>query len=78
MVSGNPATTFVPITPNDNTRIGMVAGIYCGGAGDLICKDADGNQATFKVGAGQVVPISPAIVMAATTASAIVGLANTR
>lgn len=69
-------TTTTPITKSDDTDTTTLTrkGLWVGGAGDLIVKDLAGTQATLTIGAAGYVPGNVSRVMAATTATAIVGL----
>lgn len=68
------STDFVTIVPSDTTTLSGIKGIYCGVEGNLVVQGTSNTSITFKVQAGQTLPISPLRVMAATTASSIVGL----
>lgn len=74
----DPATILTAVTKSDTVGLvgGACRGIYVGGAGDLVVKDASGGAAvTLKaVPAGSVLPIRVSFVMAATTATDIVAL----
>jgi len=69
-----PANSFFAITPGATALATVPAAIYVSGAGNLVVRGADGNDATFVVPAGAIVPIRPRYVLGATTATGIVGL----
>lgn len=63
------------VTPSDATVIRTITGVWVGGAGNLVVEMLNGASATFTaVPAGTLVPIQVRKVMAATTATNIVGL----
>lgn len=64
------------VTPSDTTNIGGCRGLWVGGAGALTLDFADGatNIVFSGVPAGTLLPIAPAKVKAATTATLIVAL----
>lgn len=68
---------FAAITPNDNTRLEGWRFLRIGGAGNLVLKGAspDADTVTLAVSAGEYVPFGAGVVMAATTATSIVGFA---
>ena len=68
------ANSFFPITPGAGALATVPTAIYVAGAGNLVVRGADGNDATFAVQAGAIVPIRPRYVLGATTATGIVGL----
>ena len=71
------ARTFKPITPHDTTGIvsGGCLGIWVGGTGNLVVTDRDNTVVTFtSVPAGTLLPITPKIIRAATTATLIIAL----
>lgn len=74
----DPATILTAVSKSDTVGLagGASRGIYVGGTGDLVVKDANGGVAvTFKaVPAGTILPIRVSFVMAATTATDIVAL----
>lgn len=72
----SPADRFAAIIPNDGADVAeMPRALFIGGGGNLVVQGRDGVSATFIVGAGQILPIRAARVMATgTTASDIVGL----
>jgi hypothetical protein len=67
------ARNHIAITPNDSTVLYADA-LYVGGAGTVVCQDRDGTQVTYTVPAGGQVPTNVTKVMAASTATGIVGL----
>ena len=73
-----PSGTFQTITPNDATDLSpaKIRGIYVGGAGNLAVQGFnDDDTITFvAVPAGTLLPIMVKKVMAATTATNLVGL----
>lgn len=73
-----PASDFVAITKSDSTDLAAlkIRGIYVGGTGDVIVR-AVGSSTTITFSAvpvGVILPIFVSRVMAATTASNLVGL----
>lgn len=63
----------IPITPNDDTVLNC-AGLYIGGTGSVIVRGRSGTSVTFAgVPAGTILPINVNRVMAASTATSIVG-----
>lgn len=72
-----PSAGFFDIVKSDATVLpNWIRGIYVGGAGDVHCKNASDVTVIFKAPpVGTVLPISPAKVLAATTATLLVALA---
>lgn len=68
-----PAGTpeFTACTPSDATTLSGVRGIYCAVAGTLSVKNHADTTVSIVAVAGQVIPISPAKVLAATTGTYI-------
>ena len=65
---------FFPITPADQDLPQIPQAIWVGGGGDLVLQGADGQAATFKnVPTGYLFIASPVRVLAATTATLLVG-----
>lgn len=63
------------ITPNDSTAVTFRA-IYVGGAGNVTVTTEGGDLVTFTAPpVGTIIPVSVKLVMAATTATLLVGLA---
>ena len=71
--SQSVAENFVTITPSDSTIL-SIRGFHVGGAGDVVAVDATGDQVTFKCVAGAFYPYAARKIMAASTATFIVGL----
>lgn len=70
-----PMTDFLAITPSDDPLTHPISGFYVGGAGNVVIKANDGTQITFTgCLAGVYYPFACTHVMAATSASNIVGL----
>lgn len=71
-----PYGFFSALTKSDDTVLTGLRGIYVGGTGDVIVKDSGGaGPITFKaVPVGTILPISITRLMAATTATLIIGL----
>jgi len=65
---------YVTITPSDSVTLSGLKGIYVGVEGNLVVQGTSNVSVTFKVQAGQILPIAPVRVMAATTATSIIGL----
>ena len=76
MVDSGPARTAKAVTPSDTTTIGGCRSLWVGGAGDVTLDFADGttNVVFSAVPAGQLLPVAPLKVKAATTATLIVAL----
>lgn len=69
-----PAVGGAAVTKSDTTVVNFRA-LYVGGAGDVAVTGQDGNNVTFVgVPAGSIIPICCTRVLAATTATNIVGL----
>lgn len=68
---------FMGVTPNDSTLLQGLQFLRIGGAGNLVLKSAEGPTATvtLAVTAGEYVPFGAGYVMAASTATGIVGMA---
>lgn len=76
MSSTIPARRGVAITPSDSTVLAITRGIYVGGNGNLVVTMIDGGVLTFTgVLAGMIYPLQVSKVMAATTATGLIGLA---
>lgn len=71
-----PAFGAFSITPSDGVRFDQPSrAIYVGGAGNLVAEMLDGTVATFSgVPGGALMPIRVVKILAASTASALVGL----
>ena len=68
------ARKFVPIVNDVALQPGCV-GVYVGAAGSVVVIDRDGNTVTFlAVPVGSVLPISPAVVTAASVATGLIAL----
>lgn len=65
---------FVDITPSDTTPVSTTIGIRVGGAGTIVIKNLDSTTVTLTVTAGEVLSGRFYIVMAASTATLLVGL----
>lgn len=64
---------FVAITPSNSTTL-SIRGFHVGVGGDVVAVDATGDQVTFKCSSGAFYPYAVRKIMAATTATSIVGL----
>lgn len=65
----------VAITPSDATVYDLGVTVYAGGAGTVVVEPiVGGNTVTFTVGAGGIVPVICRRVLAATTATGLVGV----
>jgi hypothetical protein len=63
------------ITPSDTDKLQQCEAIFVGGAGDVIVQMSGSTTSiTFTAPAGAILPIKAQRVMAATTATALVGL----
>ena len=72
-----PASRLVPVVPNDAADLpaGVCRGLYVGGAGTLVVRDAFGGQAVLPSAAFQYHPVRVSRVLAAgTTATDVVAL----
>lgn len=69
------ANSWKAITAGSDALEPVPAAIYIGGAGNITAEGADGNSEEFAVVAGQVLPIQPVKITAA-TATGIMGLYN--
>jgi hypothetical protein len=68
-----PSRAF-SITPSDTTRQ-VASGLIIGGGGNLVVEpELGGNTVTIAVTSGMIVPLRVIRVLAATTATGIVGL----
>lgn len=72
-MTGPVARNHISITPSDSTAI-EVDGIFVGGAGTVVAQDLDGTQVTYTCAASAIIPCRITKVMAASTATGIVGL----
>jgi hypothetical protein len=73
---GDPADVIVAITPNDSTDLTGVRGVYIGGTGNLAVRMINAPSTTVTIEnlpVGTILPIRITRVMAATTASALIG-----
>lgn len=73
----DPASKLISITASDDTDLTGVRGLYVGGDGDLAVRMVDDPTTTVTlagVTAGAIIPIRVTRVMAATTATNIVGM----
>lgn len=72
----SPANDWFEITPDDGTELAQIPrALFIGIGGDLVLTDAGGNDSTFKVISGQILPVRPTFVKATgTTATDIVGI----
>ena len=69
-----PAGDAFAVTPSDTTRLYATA-LYVGGAGNVVVETEGGTEVTFNaVPVGAILPIRCARVLAATTATNILGL----
>ncbi|MFE3836072.1 spike base protein, RCAP_Rcc01079 family [Pseudogemmobacter sonorensis] len=68
----SPATGHAAITPSDSEDLPVIPRvIYCATAGTAVLQDAAGVVVSYPVEAGQILPISPRRVLAASTASLV-------
>lgn len=73
-ITGFP-TRAVEITPSDTTTYDTGIMVYVGSDGDVVVEPfAGGNTVTFTVAAGSFVPVTCRRVLAATTATDLVGV----
>lgn len=76
MQNQSAATNWFAITPADTALATVPDAIYVGGAGAIVARGSNAVDATFTVTAGQILPIRPTQVRAASTATGIIGLVN--
>jgi hypothetical protein len=72
-----PAHAMSAVNPSDDADLprGPTRGLFVGGAGDLVIRDAEGSEVVLVSGAAQYHPISIVRVLASgTTATGIVAL----
>lgn len=72
----NPSNKAVAITPSDSTDLNGVRAIYVGGAGNLavrLARDPSTTITLMAVTVGQIYDLRVTRVMAATTATNLVG-----
>ena len=63
------------ITPHDTTALPRLSIIYCGSDGDIIVEDEDGEEVTYTVTAGDILPVLVNKVLNTnTTVSQVIGL----
>ena len=67
-------TKYFPITPSDTVPVNTGLGLYVGNEGNVVVAGVDGVQATFIASAGQYLSGRFHRVMAASTATGLVGL----
>lgn len=77
--SGGSVTAFptraIAVTPSDSTEHASGLTVYVGGGGSVVVEPYNGgNTVTFVVGDGGVVPVVCRRVLAATTATDLVGV----
>ena len=73
-ITGFPSRA-VEITPSDTTTFDTGIMVFVGTGGDVVVEPLEGgNTVTFAVGDGGVVPVTCRRVLAATTATGIVGV----
>lgn len=72
----SPANDWFDVTPSDGTELAQIPrALFIGAGGDLVLTDAGGNDSTFKVLSGQLLPVRPTFVKATgTTATDIIGI----
>lgn len=69
-----PASFHRTIVPSDTVDIPTIPrGIYCNAAGTAVLRDSAGNNVTYTLEAGQILPFSPVRVMATGTTAELVG-----
>lgn len=72
----DPADSHVLITPNDSTDLATIPrGLFFNGAGDVVLRDKSGNDETYTVTAGQLLPFRARRILATgTTATGIIAM----
>ena len=69
-----PAVRWTAISPSDSADLTFRA-IWINGAGNIALRDEVGNDETFTVTAGTLLPVQPKrVLLTGTTASGILGL----
>jgi hypothetical protein len=70
MAQGTPS--FAAVTPSDTTTYVNIRSVYCVTAGTLQAENLAGVTVPIAMTAGQVVPISPGKIKAATTGTYVI------
>ena len=70
----NTANVWATIVPSDSVIQPEYRALYCTAAGDVVCTDIQGNDVTFPVALGQILPVQPILIKAAGTTATVVGL----
>jgi hypothetical protein len=70
----DPAVRHHAITPNDSADLAVrPRALYCTAAGDVVVRDQAGNDITYPMLAGQVLPFRAVRVLATGTTATVVG-----
>lgn len=70
----SPADFHAPITPSDSQDLPLRPRVlYCQTAGSAVIRDRAGNDLTYTLAAGQILPISAVRVLATGTSATLTG-----
>jgi len=70
----NTADIWAIIVPSDSVTQPEYRALYCTVAGDVVCTDKQGNDETFPLAVGQILPVQPVLIKAAGTTATVIGL----
>ena len=70
----NTSDLFRLITKSDSTTTKGIRSLYIQASGNVALEDKQGNQVTFAVTAGQVLPVQPSKVLSTGTTATVIGL----
>ena len=70
----NTADVWLTITASDSVTQPEYRALYCSTAGNVVATDKKGNDETFAVTAGQVLPIQAVLIKATGTTATLIGL----
>lgn len=70
------ASDHFPITPSDTDQSQTFYGLFIGGAGTVLVRSVTGVVCTYNAAASQYLNIKGTAVMAASTATGIIGLSK--
>lgn len=70
----SPATRHFAITPDDDTDLAILPrAIFCAASGTAVLRDGGGQDITYNLTIGDVVPFRPSRVLATGTTATLVG-----